>query len=142
MQMNPGMEDFRFHTHTIEDPMANDRADDVLVVTSRRALCRVAYVAAETASRFEREKIKHDPVAWMLAPRRLFGGKAALDACLERDAFLRAALLHGLSLGLDADPEQLDDLIDEEDEQDHDGSASRVDAAAQEPSSASVEVRA
>lgn len=116
MDMNPGTTAFRLPEHAIEDPMAPDQSDDLVVITTRRALCRVAYVAAEAASRFERENIKSDPMAWMLAPLRLFGGMAALDACLEREAFLRAALLHGLSLGLDAHPEYLDYLLDEEED--------------------------
>ena len=40
----------------------------------------------------------------MLAPRRLFRGAAAIEACLERDDCMRAVLLHGLSIGLDAAP--------------------------------------
>lgn len=116
MDMNPATTAFRLPEHAIEDPMAPDQPGDLVVVTSRRALCRVAYVAAEAASRFERENIKSDPMAWMLAPLRLFDGMPALDACLDRDAFLRAALLHGLSLGLDAHPEYLDDLLEEEED--------------------------
>lgn len=92
----------------VEDPLARDSAADAAVATTRRGLCRVAVIAAETASRFVREGVPLDPVAWMLTPRRLFGGAAALDACLSREPFRRALLLHGLSLGLDADPGELD----------------------------------
>lgn len=95
----------------VEDPLAPDARGDVVVVTTRRALCRVASVAAEVGSRFQREGIDADAVAWMLAPRSLFGGAAALDACLGRDAFARATLLHGLSLGLDAAPDEIDALV-------------------------------
>ena len=55
-----------------------------------------------------------DPVAWLLAPRALFGGRRPLDACQDRTGFLRAALLHGLSLGLDADPQEVDALADDD----------------------------
>jgi hypothetical protein len=95
------------------DPLDFDSADDEVVVTTKRALIRLALVAADTASRFEREGIGHDPVAWMLAPRALFEGRAAVDACLAREECLRAVLLHGLSIGLDADPSELDALLDE-----------------------------
>lgn len=94
----------------IEDPLAPDCPTDIAVRTTRRSLCRVVTVAAEAASRFQREGIEHDPVAWMMTPRRLFSGGAALDACLERKAFTRAVLLHGLSLGLDAEPDEVDEL--------------------------------
>ncbi|MGI4949748.1 MAG: hypothetical protein ACRYHC_13845, partial [Janthinobacterium lividum] len=62
------------------------------------------------------------PMTWMLAPRALFSGASALDACLERDACLRGVLLHGLSLGLDADPAAIDALsADDMDDDDGDG---------------------
>lgn len=92
------------------DPLDDDRADDEIVVTTRRAICRVALVASEAGGRFQREAVAHDPMTWMMAPRALFGGAAALDACLDRDDCLRGVLLHGLSLGLDADPAALDAL--------------------------------
>lgn len=104
----------------VEDPLGHDRHDDVVVTTTRRAISRVAYVAAETASRFEREAVASDPVAWLFAPRRIFDGEAAIDACMRRDAFQRAILLHGLSLGLDADPEEIDRLLDDDDDGDDD----------------------
>lgn len=100
----------------VEDPMAPDQQDDHVVVTTRRGLSRIAFVAAETASRFEREGIGHDPVAWMMTPRKIFEGSAAIDACLDRHAFMRAAILHGLSWGLDASPEEIDPLINDDDE--------------------------
>lgn len=96
------------------DPLDDDSADDAVVVTTRRAICRVALVAAETAGRFQRDAVPHDPMSWMLAPRSLFGGSPAIEACLDRDACLRGVLLHGLSLGLDADPAAIDALADEE----------------------------
>lgn len=93
------------------DPLEGDEPSDGVIITSRRALTRVALVAAETGARFQRENVGHDAVAWMLAPRRLFDGLAALEACLDRDNCLRAVLLHGLSIGLDAAPARIDALL-------------------------------
>jgi hypothetical protein len=96
------------------DPLeADDRADRPVLTTERR-LRRLALVAADTGARFARERIGHDPVAWLLAPRALFDGRSALDACQGRSCFLRAVLLHGLSLGLDADPDEVDAINGEE----------------------------
>lgn len=99
-----------------EDPLDEDTPDDRAVSTTRRGLCRLAVTAAETGARFERERIGHDPAAWLLAPRVLFGGRAALDACLSREHYVRATLLHGLGLGLDADPSDVDDLLSDDDD--------------------------
>ena len=99
----------------VEDPLEHDKVGDPVVTTTRRAISRVAYVAAETASRFEREGIAVDPMAWMMTPRDLFGGKAGIDACLDRLPFTRAVLLHGLSLGMDASPEAVDDIANDDD---------------------------
>jgi hypothetical protein len=93
------------------DPLDEDRADDGSITTSRRGLTRLALVAAEAGARFQREDVGHDAVAWMLAPRRLFRGATALEACLGRDDCLRAVLLHGLSIGLDAPPSRIDALL-------------------------------
>ncbi len=98
---------FRYH----EDPLDDDEPTDTVVTTSHRGLIRLAVVAAETGSRFQREGVGHDPMAWMLAPRRLFEGGSAIEACLDRDHCLRAILLHGLSLGLDASPSAIDSLM-------------------------------
>lgn len=100
----------------VEDPLGRDRDTDLVVVTTRRALCRMAFVAAETATRFERDGIDHDPVAWMMTPRRLFDGESALDACLDRTGFKRAVILHSLCFGMDAMPQQIDDLMDDDDD--------------------------
>lgn len=97
-----------------EDPIAEDDFEDVPVRTTARGLCRLVVVAAQTAVRFQSEGSEHDPMAWMLSPRRLFGGGNAIKACLEREPFMRTMLLHGLSLGLDADPDDLDDLFGDE----------------------------
>lgn len=93
------------------DPLAADEPSDGLVATTARAIGRVALVAAEVATRFERERIPHEPMSWMLAPRRLFGGSTAIEACLHREGTERALALHGLSLGLDADPGEVDALL-------------------------------
>lgn len=99
----------------IVDPLEDDRPDDEIVTTTRRALNRLALVATETAGRFQRDGIDYDPMTWMLSPRRLFGGRPAVDACLEREHCLRGVLTHGLGLGLDSDPEVVDELLAEED---------------------------
>ena len=96
------------------DPLDKDLPNDDVVVTTRRAISRVALVATETACRFQREGMAHDAMTWMLAPRVLFAGASALEACLDRDACLRGVLLHGLSLGLDADPAAIDALTDDD----------------------------
>lgn len=96
------------------DPLGADRIDDMPVVTSERRLRRLAIVAADTGARFEREGIAHDPVAWLAAPRALFHGGTAIESCQDRDGFMRATLLHGLGLGLDADAEEMDELLAED----------------------------
>lgn len=97
-----------------EDPLDRDEPGDAVVSTTRRGIARVALLAAETSSRFERDGVAHEPLAWMLAPRRLFRGSSALDACLAHEDFMRGLLLHGLSLGLDAEPAQVDTLLCDE----------------------------
>ena len=94
-----------------DDPLDADEANDAVVTATRRGLTRLALVAAETGARFQREEVAHDPIAWMLAPRRLFDGAPALEACLSRDACLRAVLLRSLPLGLDAEPAKVDALL-------------------------------
>jgi hypothetical protein len=100
------------------DPLDDDTDDDEVVVTTRRAIGRVALVATETASRFQREAVEHDAMSWMFAPRRMFDGAAAIDACLSRDHCMRGILVHGLGLGLDVERSAVDSLIasDGEDE--------------------------
>lgn len=96
-----------------EDPLDADETADAAVYTTRRGLTRVALIAAETGARFQREGLAADPMAWMLAPRRLFSGMAAIEACLDRDHFMRGLVLHGLSLGVDAEPGFIDGLTAE-----------------------------
>lgn len=93
-----------------DDPLDQDRHDDAAVLATRRSLCRVALIAAKTASRFAREAQPRDAMAWMLAPRRLFAGASAIEAVMNREHCERALVLHGLSLGLDADPSEIDEL--------------------------------
>lgn len=94
-----------------DDPLDEDAAEDLTVEATRRGLTRLALVAAETGARFQREGEGVDPMAWMLAPRRLFRGSTAIEACLAREHLVRALLLHGLSLGTDAEPERIDALL-------------------------------
>lgn len=100
---------------TYEDPLDEDTSADRKVVATRRGLTRLALIAAETGARFQREGAEQDPMGWLLAPRRLFGGGTAIDAVLGRQDFMRALLLHGLSIGLDAEPGFIDGLVDEDD---------------------------
>ena len=95
-----------------EDPLDENGASDVAVPATRRGLTRLALVAAETGARFQREGLECDPMTWLLAPRRMFEGLSAIEACLDREPCVRALILHGLSLGLDADQEDLNELID------------------------------
>lgn len=75
--------------------------------TSYQETARLVHVAAETGARFVRESVDQDPLDWMLTNRELFDGRAAIDACREEEGFRRAVLLHGLSVGLDAEPQVL-----------------------------------
>jgi hypothetical protein len=100
------------------DPLDDDADDDEVVVTTRRAIGRVALVATETAGRFQREAVEHDPMSWLLAPRRVFDGAAAVDACLTRDACMRGILVHGLGLGLDVERSAVDALLASDGEDD------------------------
>lgn len=103
------------------DPLDGDHVDDVHLPVSRRGLVRLALVASEVGARFQREGTAHDPMAWMLASRRLFSGGTAIEACLELDGCLRAVMLHGLGFGVDASPEDIDDLISDDDDLLEDG---------------------
>lgn len=103
--------DINLPTAMYDDPLAEDRSSDLPIISTRRALTRLALVAAETGARFQRDGEGMDPMAWILAPRRLFDGEAALEAVLAHGPFMRALLLHGLSIGLDAEPAFIDDLV-------------------------------
>lgn len=112
-----------------EDPLDEDSADDQPITITARGLVRIAMIAAEAAARFTREQSETDAVTWMLTPRRMFDGRRAIEACLGRDECLRGLLLHGLSIGLDADPEALDALAADDDESDEVTVAARVEEA-------------
>ena len=105
------------------DPLEPDAADDERLTTSPRRLLRLAIAAADAGARFTREGLAHDPAAWMMTPRALFDGMAGMDACQELPHFSRSIILHGLGIGLDADPEAVDALLDagEDDDVDHSG---------------------
>lgn len=103
---------------SLVDPLSHDLPTDEAVLTTRRALCRIATVAAEAGARFQRDGIGVDPMAWMLAPRRMFQGAAPIDACMKRTPFLRGVLVHGLTLDLDMDAEDVDELLDDDLEHD------------------------
>lgn len=96
----------------IIDPIDHDLPGDEAILATRRGMCRIATVAAEAGARFQREGTGIDPMAWMLAPRTMFGGEAPIDACLRRGPFLRGVLVHGLGLDLDMGAEEVDDLLD------------------------------
>lgn len=93
------------------DPLEPDDSDDEVVVTTTRRILRLAISAADVGTRFAWEDRSIDPAAWLMAPRRLFGGRAALDACQELTGFHRSIVLHGLRLPLDVTAEDVDDLL-------------------------------
>jgi hypothetical protein len=100
--------------HHIPDPMTPDTSREHSLRITVRQLSRVALVASEVGARFQREGIEYDPMAWMFAPRRLFGGRCAIDATRDLDHCIRAILLHGLGM-LDLDPAIIDELCSDED---------------------------
>lgn len=77
----------------------------------RRQLVRIALVASETGARFQRDGLQQDPMAWILSPRRMFDGRAPIEACMARDNCAKAVLLHGLGLDLNLPPEAIDTLM-------------------------------
>lgn len=101
------------------DPLEADKPSDELVMVTPRRLLRLAIAAADAGARFSREGLDIDPVAWMIAPRQLFDGRSAMDACQDLDHFHRSVVLHGLNIGLDASPSDIDELLaDDGDEAD------------------------
>lgn len=116
--------------HAFPDPLDEDVREDDRVVLTRRRLIRLALVAAETGARFQRDGIAHDPMAWMLAPRRAFGGRAPLDACQDLADCTRALLIHGLGIALDPSVDEIDYLLEDQvDDAEIDAAAAFVDAA-------------
>ena len=97
------------------DPL-DHHDDDEFITLTRRQVVRITLVATEVAARFQRDGIRTDPMAWMLAPRRVFGGRPPVEACTTQDNCARAVLIHGLGLDLDIEPDALDVLMDEENE--------------------------
>lgn len=96
------------------DPLDPDLPSDLAVTLSHRQLGRLVFIAAETGARFEREGANVDPVGWLFAPRDLFNGRQAIVACKEREPFVSAIILHGLSIGFDADPNEIDALMSDD----------------------------
>ena len=92
------------------DPLDDDSGG--MMAVRRVALVRIACVAAEAGARMQREGLSDDPVGWMVAPLVLFDGRPPIEACMERDACSMAILLHGLGLGLDADPAAISRLFE------------------------------
>ena len=108
--------DYDFDPHFEQDPVnwaldpLEDESGGILAV-HRVALVRIACVAAETGARMQRDGLAEDPVSWMVSPLELFEGRAPIEACMELSACSKAILLHGLGLGLDADPAVIDRLL-------------------------------
>jgi len=96
------------------DPLSPDAADDGIVVTTRRRLARLVVSAVDVGARFDRERAGCDAVAWMLAPHEMFDGRPAVEACQSLRGCLRTTVLHGLSIGFDAAPADLDGLLGED----------------------------
>lgn len=92
------------------DPLGDDQPTDGSQILSPRQLGRLLLVATEVGARFQREHLQSDALAWMYAPRRLFRGLAAVDAVADLENCWRAFLLHGFGIGLDADPDLMDEL--------------------------------
>ncbi len=93
------------------DPLDEDQPIDPVILLTHRQLCRLLFIATQTGSRFTREGSMVDPAAWLFAPRELFDGCAAVQACQHRLSFARAIAFHALSIGFDADPAEVDDLF-------------------------------
>ena len=91
------------------DPLAEETGG--MIAVQRVSLVRIACVAAETGARLQRDGLSVDPVGWMITPLELFEGRAPIEACMEREACSKAILLHGLGLGLDADPRVMSRLL-------------------------------
>lgn len=85
----------------------DSRNEEGLFVTPV-ALRRIALVAAETASRFAGADTAALAMDWMDAPRPLFGGLSAMDACMDEVHCRRALTLHGLGMDPEADDMDVD----------------------------------
>lgn len=98
----------------VSAPTHLEEGDDAFsqAIIADRRLWRVLQVATITTHRFAVEKIAEDPLQWMMTPKRLFSGRRPAEACCEADEYARAILFHGLSIGIDADPNDLDRLLE------------------------------
>lgn len=100
------------------DPLAPDSPSDATIELTDRQLVRLVFIAAETGSRFARERSQYDPAAWMAAPRKLFEGRNAITACLDRTMFMRAIVLHGATAVYDMAPQEMAELLSAPDQSD------------------------
>lgn len=95
------------------DPLDHSDGDERITLTLRQVV-RITLVATEVGARFQRDGISTDPMAWMLAPRRVFAGLPPVEACMSQQNCARAVLIHGLGLDLNISPAALDALLDDE----------------------------
>ena len=91
------------------DPLDDDSGG--MLAVRRIALVRIACVAAETGARMQRDGMSVDPIGWMISPLELFEGRPPIEACMEREACLKAILLHGLGLDLDSNPAAIEQFL-------------------------------
>lgn len=104
-----------FHSSTRSTRRAGALFDRVascarIASDSRLGEARLLYVAAETGARFVRERIHVDPLDWLFAELEIFDGRTAVATCHNAEEFRRAAVLHGLSLGLDVAPDVVEGI--------------------------------
>lgn len=96
------------------DPLDEDADDQERIPLTPRQIIRLVLVATETGARFQREGIRIDPMAWMLAPRRTYNGLSPVEACTERHACMSAVLVHGLGLGLNVSASDVEALMSDD----------------------------
>ena len=96
------------------DPLDDGETGGSSLVSDVEML-RIVLVALETGARFQRDGLSLDPLAWMVTPRRMFGGLPPIEACVRMEACSKAVLVHGLGLGLDADAAAIDLLLCDDD---------------------------
>ncbi|UYY58012.1 hypothetical protein [Sphingomonas sp. S2-65] len=96
------------------DPLSEDLEGDAEVTMSARQLLRIVMLAAQTGKRFQRLGFTHDPVTWMLAPRRVFDRLAPIEAAQDHELFARGVMFNAVSTELDGDPEVYRDLTGSE----------------------------
>jgi hypothetical protein len=81
------------------------------VSLSRVAVVRIVCVAAETGARMQRDGLPADPLQWMITPLAMFHRRPPIEACIYKEAFSKAILLHGLGLDLNIQPEALQQIL-------------------------------